>query len=935
MTADRSLSRTTLLKWGASALALAMSGAALPAWADEPANTTEVAEVVVSGYRSSLEQALSLKREQVIASDSILAEDIGNFPDLNLSESIQRIPGVALQRDAGEGRQISVRGLGPQFTRVRINGMEALTTAGGTDAAGGTNRGRSFDFNVFASDLFSAITVRKTAAAETEEGSLGATVDLRTGRPFDYHGFTLTASGNLGYNDLSGQTNPRGAFLISNTWGNGQFGALLSAAYSRRDLLDVGTSTVRWATGSAFSPGFQSATGPTLAQANAAYHPRFPRFDLYNDHQERLGATLSLQWAPRDGTTVTFDALYADFKGTREERFLEAPSFSTAGASGIGDTNVLSGVIDAQNTLVSGSFNDVDLRVEDRFDSLDTTFNQYTLTLDHRFDDRLSMNAIVGTSRSNHDNPIQTTLTLDQTNVQGYAYDYSLGRVPLITYGSANLTNPASWVLSGIRLRPQTALNTYDTAQVSFRYRFNDELTFSAGYDWKRYEFTTTELRRTNGTTANQEAVVPAGAAAIALSSYSRVVSFPGDGLGLPAGNATSWLVPDLSVAAGLLSLYDQTAFGGAFRLGPEPALGNNNSIREEDTGGYFQGDLSTQLFGHGLRANAGVRFVRTRQGAEGFSFISGAALPVATERVYTDTLPSFNLAFDVTDQVILRFAAARTMSRPNLGNLAPGVTINVSGANRTVTAGNPNLDPFRATAIDVSAEWYFGHGGLLSAAYFHKDLDSFVQTVSLVGVPFTGNPFGLPDSLATAACGATAGCSPSLNNWTFSTPQNTRGGVIEGVELSWQQPFSFLPGFLTHTGIQTNFTYVTSSIDYVNSAGAVVATNDITGLSRRSYNATLYYEDDHISTRVSVAYRSRYLTRVPGQEAGTNYDGTNATLNVDANFTYTINDHFQLSVEGINLTDEFQDQFNDSSNRVSFYHHTGRELLFGARYTY
>src|SRR5690606_6257014 len=146
--------------------------------------------------------------------------------DLNLSESIQRIPGVAITRDAGEGRQITVRGLGAQFTRVRINGMEALTTTGSTDATGGNTRDRSFDFNIFASELFNSILVRKTSSADIEEGSLGATVDLRTALPFDYEGFNLVASGQLQYNDLSESTDPRLAFLISNRWDIGGGGRL-------------------------------------------------------------------------------------------------------------------------------------------------------------------------------------------------------------------------------------------------------------------------------------------------------------------------------------------------------------------------------------------------------------------------------------------------------------------------------------------------------------------------------------------------------------------------------------------------------------------------------------------------------------------------------------------------------------------------------------
>ncbi|OIQ64136.1 TonB dependent receptor [mine drainage metagenome] len=272
-------------------------------------------------------------------------------------------------------------------------------------------------------------------------------------------------------------------------------------------------------------------------------------------------------------------------------------------------------------------------------------------------------------------------------------------------------------------------------------------------------------------------------------------------------------------------------------------------------------------------------------------------------------------------------------MSRPDLGSLTPGATVSVSGAARTVTAGNPNLDPFRAKAYDLSFEWYYQPEALISVAFFKKDVESFVQTLS-TNTAFSGNPFGIPDSVAVAACGSASGCSPSAN-WTFSTPVNTPGGKLTGYEVSFQQPFKFLPGPLANTGVLLNYTHVDSSIQYLNSAGAVVATNDLTGLSRKSYNATLYYEDAKISARVSAAYRAGYLTKVPGQETGTAYDGTNETLNVDASFAYTLNDHLKITAEGVNLTDEFQDQFNGAQNLVSFYHHTGREFIFGVRYTY
>jgi TonB-dependent receptor len=285
------------------------------------------------------------------------------------------------------------------------------------------------------------------------------------------------------------------------------------------------------------------------------------------------------------------------------------------------------------------------------------------------------------------------------------------------------------------------------------------------------------------------------------------------------------------------------------------------------------------------------------------------------------------------TNTFQVRFAAAKVMARPNLANLAASTTISVSGANRTVTAGNPSIEPFRANTYDLAFEWYPDRGTLVSVALFKKQIDTFVQTVTSNG-PFSGNPFGLPDSLAVAACGATPGCDVNAN-WQFNAPANTPGGDLEGYELNYQQPFRFLPGVLSNTGVLLNYTGVKSNIQYLNAAGAVVATASLINLSRNSWNATAYYDDGRLSTRVSAAYRSKYFTRIPGQEAGTDADGTNSTLNIDASAQFAINDRLKVSFEGINLTDEFQDLFNDTSDRLSYYHHTGREFILGLRYTY
>jgi len=925
--------------------------AAADAVADDAAATPQ--DIVVTGFRGSLVKALDQKRTEAAAVDSILAEDIGKFPDLNLSESIQRIPGVALARDGGEGRQISVRGLGPQFTRVRINGLEALSTAGGSDASGGTNRGRGFDFNVFASDLFNAITVRKTGEASVEEGSLGATVDLRTARPFDYKGFTIAASAQGAYNDLSDKFSPRGALMIADQTEDGRFGALLSVAYTKRQILEEGYSTVRWARGSAFAPGFESVDGVRCvgaaangasgtavtpvpagcAAANNALHPRFPRYDRFNTTLNRLGITGSIQWNPGDNTKIALDGLYADFKARREEQYLEAPSFSVAGncsaASrptncGIADTDVRNATI-TDGILRAGTFDDVDLRVENRFDRLRTKFKQLTLEVQQQFGERVALNVVGGISRSAHSNPVQNTITFDQFNVDNYRYDYTNGRDPVFDYGTARLTDSTAWVPSQFRLRSATATNDYKSIVGNLSWKVNDDFDLLFGGQYKKYDFATSELRRSNGTTSNQETTIPAAVLAVPLAQYGQTVNLGGADV----------FIPDYFAGEALLDLRSPTAYGGAWRLGPEPALNNNKSVTEEDYSAYFQANFKHEFGGMTLRGNAGLRYVETNQTANGASFLGGAVLPATARRTYEDFLPSANLVFEPARNLVLRVAAAEVMARPDLTSLPPGGTVSVSGATRTVSFGNPNLDPYRATAYDAAVEWYFRPGALLSVAVFQKDIRSFVQTVNQSGVTFSGNPYGLEDSIAIAACGNLypATCNPASNNWTFSVPQNSPGGRLRGYEVNFQLPFRFLPGFLANTGTLLNYTQVKSRIQYLGSTGAVVAVDDLTGLSRRSANATLYYEDPFLTARVSGAYRDDYLSRVPGIEVGTLVEGTRATFNLDASVQLSVTDQIKVTFEAINLTDQYQDQYVDPGNLLSVYHHTGREFLLGVRF--
>jgi TonB-dependent receptor len=847
-----------------------------------------------------------------------------------------------------------VRGLGPQFTRVRVNGMEAMSANGGTDAAGGTNRDRSFDFNTFASELFNAITIRKTAAAEVEEGSLGATVDLRAARPFDYQGFTFVSSIQGSYNDIQEDVDPRAAALISDRFFDDKIGILFSAAYTGRKLLDEGSSTVRWQDGTGNGAGFGTLDGsydqaadPTLAQLNAAYRPRIPRYDVYKHDQDRLGLTSSFQWQPTDATLVTLDALYSKFKAQRQEIFLEAPVFSATGANGIGGVHPVDASVDQNGTLDFGVFNGVDIRSEARYDRLETQFTHLTLNLSQKVGDRITVNGLLGYSEANHQNPIQTTLLFDATDINGYSYDYRQdNRMPLISYGTTDVTAPATWRLTQIRLRPQTSFNGFRDAQFDVAFKGTEELTFRAGPQYKRFQFRTTSLQRSNGTSQSQEGVIPANVAATNIGDYSMLTHL--QSLDTPAGNVTTWLSPDVKKAGDLFNLYDPSVF----RLGPELALGSNFQIEEKDTGGFVQAELDRQLWGRRFRGNLGVRFVRTEQTSSGFTFSGGAVVPSSVEHDYNDTLPSLNLSLDLTDDFILRFGAAKVMARPNgsgqtggIGVLQPGASVGIAGANKTVTAGNPLLDPYRAKAYDLAAEWYFEKGALISVALFYKDIDSFVQIVRSTG-DFSSNPLGLPDQIALNTCG-TAIPDPAtcLAGWQFSLPRNSEGGTLKGVEVNYQQPFTFLPAPFDKFGAVLNYTGVDSNIDYFLSPTSASTINaDLINLSKNAFNATLYYENDKWSARVSAAYRSKYLTTVPGRNftipAGQLSDrfveGTNSTLNIDFSSSLNLTENITLTLEALNLTDEFQDQFIDAvANRDSYYHHQGRQYLLGARFKF
>ncbi len=899
---------------GVSILAL-MAGA--PAAIAQEAGAADSERIVVTGFRESLSQALETKREDTGVVDAIVAEDIADFPDLNLAESLQRIPGVSIDRQAGEGRRITVRGLGGNFTRVRINGMEALATSGGSDASGGTNRSRGFDFNTFASELFNELVVRKTQSASVEEGSLGANVELKTAQPFDYGaGLTMSASAQAAYNDLSEDTSPRYAGLLSWTNPEEDFGFLVSAAYGDRLIREEGFSTVRFDDFGTFGSvsGVPCTGSPLPADCDAvrnSYYARIPRYGRLDYDVERLGITASAQARLTPQTLFSFDALYSKFEGTREEEFLEVFVRGNTGGIDLTDFSINSdGVLErivANLNPAGGGL--VPARSEHRRDELGTEFKQFTAKLEHEFSDRMRGEVLAGTSESALEIPVQATIFFDAANpVTGYVYDFSQGmETPFIDFGSLDVTDPSAFLFTQYRNRPQGVDNTYDTVQASIEYDLNDSVTLSGGVSWKKYEFLTQEARA-EGNVAG----LPGFTAAVPVTdAIANLVTGYGSNLDVPPGVDLSWVTPDLDAAFALIDI---------FNIDPVRRDQDTRGVEEEDTGAFAQLNFDSMWGSMPVRGDVGVRYVETKVASTGF--LSGSQVTI--DREYEDWLPAANIVLEPAADFLVRGGIAKVMSRPALGNLTPGGNIDTfNGPPFSINQGNPGLDPFRATNYDLSFEWYFDEESLLALGLFYKDIDSFFTNSDTVETTFsqTGIPVSALSPTSPLAQAIAAGQDPAVE---ISQVLNGSDASLQGLELVYQQPFTFLPGALSDFGFVGNYTYVDS--------------DDVIGFSPNAFNATIYYENGPFEARLTGAYRDAYQTTRPsssGRTEGREERGVASTFNLDMSASFNVTDNFELTFEALNLTDEYEHQTFDRLDLVTLYHHTGRNFLFGARYTY
>ena len=962
-----------------------LSAAASQVHAEDKPPQENIDEVVITGYRASIQSAVETKRAATDMVDVIKADDIASFPDANLAEAVQRMPGVSIDRDSGEGRSITVRGLGGDFVRTMLNGVEAFSaTTGSTLGTTIINRSRGFDYSTFAAELFNSVTVRKSQSAELDEGSLGATVELLTARPFDYNGFHMGASAQAAYYDSGDEVHPRVAGLISNTWDDDKFGALFSFAYNTRKAIEDGysdtsqsdysdmlngfctpvpntlTPYVNPASGTGNRPNGQcfSNIGSNAAAYNAinvpnVFLPRNPGLGRFVNDQTKLGITTAFQYRPADSTTITLDLVYSKFDQNRKDYALSNASLNR-------NVNGATAAFPNFAGRVNSQIQDVHIRDTGQVDYMlldnedikhiqsinESTTETYLagLTLKHEFSDKASMDFNASKTGSDFDEPTDYLISYDRFDTDGYTWDARQSQKrPYINYGYdvANV-NSITFVTGGvtpdIRINTDTVKNTLTNFSLGFGYHLDDAFTLKFGGMHKQYDFEsghTTRLFANNSTDLTKFNFVNFAAAVPNLATVSEVLKGWGSGLGMPAGSVTSWVVPDVKKFISTLGLdcncanqFGDWTMGGANTAGSRALI---RTVGEKDQAVYLQLDLDTQVFGdHALRGNLGVRYIETDISATGqLPTTADPTSAITADNHYHDWLPSLNIAYNFTPDLITRFAVAKVMSRPGLGNLTPGGTVTTTSTPPTASIGNPYLEPYRATNYDLSLEWYPGKGSILSGAIFYRDVSSYIQQTT-ADEPFSDT--GLPPSYLGA------GQTPDTI-YRVTNSRNTPGGFIEGFEFNYQQSFTFLPGIWANFGALLNYTYVDSQIDYFLSTSTVNPSSvqsEFIGVSPNSLNATLFYEDAKFSARVSAAYRDDYLQMVPIKNTLPDVRGSASTLNVDATVGYAFNEHLKLNIDMLNLTNQPTDNWSGEerrSQRVTSV--TGRQYFIGVQYKY
>ncbi|QCB39440.1 TonB-dependent receptor [Sphingobium sp. PAMC28499] len=906
------MSVSMLAMIAASAPALAQADPQPAPQSDAAQGEATTADIVVTGFRGSLQKGIELKREAVGVRDSIVAEDIGKFPEANVADSLQRIPGVFLSRDgaSNEGQRISIRGLGSEFTVTTINGAPVRTTS--SQNVGSSTR--DFNYDVFPSELFGRVDVYKTPLANLEEGGIGGNVDLQTPRPFDSKDRVIRYTAQANYNTQSKKWQPRGSLLLSDTWGD--FGVLLGAAYAKNVNERSGFQSTGGYNSSVI--GSRAYAGPTTTggpfqfqldldnplanygaltrdQVANAYMPRFYRVFTSNNERERLGLVGSLQYKS-DRLELSADGIFSQLKDQADEFTFGVAvrnSRTVPGSTSAPGTGTNSGLIpldvkiDEYNNLY-GTFGNSSFINENFFRNARTRFKYGIIRGVYDFTDNLKLSAQANLSESN----ARYTANRIVSNIYGVTSTFDpTGNVTYPTISSpVDFTDPSNYTTPTLGFSLNREIDKQKTARAVLDWSLLDdgERRFALKIGGS-YVNTGKRISTQDGSS------IAAGKLA-GLDVFSYMDPYIQYGAIRDGGNSGYPSQFASFPRSFVMDYLDANGANEAAKVNLNAAFNAKEIVKTA----FFESNFALPLFGKELRGYAGLRYSDTRTIINNYqSAGAGVFLPQRREGGYENWLPSASLAYDLTSNLLLRASAGKTITRAALTAIAGG-TIVPNVFNPDVTVGNPNLRPQVATQYDAGVEWYFAPGALLSIGAFKKDITDRATAVQDF---VTFGSLGLPSSaFNTTSLGFPSGTIP--DDFLIRRTQYINQGQLKlkGLEFAYQQNFTFLPKPFDGLGFTGSLTLIDQKgDDFVTTEGTRVP---ISFVPEYSYSATLFYEKGPFAIRGSYNYRAK--TGITSQNTGNDQIPYTAPQGfLDGTISYRFSDALEVRVDALNITNE------------------------------
>jgi len=847
-------SRTTTLAISIMA-ALYLSGNAMAQEATasgaESKNVQELDTITVTGYRASLEKSQAVKRSANSIVDAISAEDIGKFPDTNAAESLAHLPGISVDRQFGEGEKVSINGTDPALNRVLLNGQ---TIASGDWGGNPTDTsGRTFNYTLLSPEIIGLMEVYKTPEARIDEGSIGGTVIVHTRKPLDLPKNTIRGSIGYNYNDRSEEGNPRGSALWS--WKNDDetFGALISATHDKQDLARAGIEFFGYNTGSGIpATAAISGDGGNVATAKI---PVGINSAFFQQTRERNGLQGALQWKPNEQNEFNLTGIYikGKYNNFSESRYV---------CPGCGDQDKITSATVNNGYITQATVTDGAGNGNQPYAQLDTNYRESTVTtqsLNLRHDwygDKWVFTSQAGTTKATGGkNPEYLMKFLLQNGGYNFGYDGSHTDVNYDNGSASNWGLTTGQQAGGIYYAKSTDKEKYFQFDASRDLDWGPLNKLQLGYKYINHD---------NGVDARGNAIY--ATSDVLLTDFSPGTTPSGlyDGLGA-SGDLTNWSTANLNSVIKYLRSLPQGAY--------KTDYGSSFDVKEITSNLYAQLNFESGKW----RGNLGVRYVDTKDKSLYWQSNDGGATYDQTQvtKQYYKPLPSFNIAYDLDDDKVLRFSAAKVMARPRYGDLAGSFTINSSNGNLTASGGNPDLKPYESTNYDLAAEWYFAPSSMLSAELFYRDISSYIVTTTT------------EQQLTDAVTGVSG-------LYTVSSPINASNAKVKGASLNYQQAFGY--GF----GLQANYTYAEADA----SSGL-----NLPYLSKNTYNVIPYWENGPWMVRVNYSYRSKYFTQVGRLNSQV---FTDEYKQLDLTASYEINDWMSVSLSATNLLDSTYYWYNE-----------------------